>query len=92
MKYRWVEFTTNLGPLNEHKLNRLNPFSVNNTRIYWLIDGNQSVWTFDVKTERWSSAPISIVCHDNHETIVMLGSRRVAGKASGKNAETMGRV
>ena len=92
MKYRWVQFTTNLGPLNEHKLNRLNPFSVNNTVIYWLIDGNQSAWTFDVKTEHWSSAPISIVCHDNHETIVMLGSRIVAGKVSVKNAETMGRV
>ena len=75
-KYRWVELKTNLRPLKEYKLNRLTPFSVNNTHIFWLIDDNQRAWIFDLKTERWSSMLINIV-FSNNETISMLGS---AGK------------
>ena len=90
MNYKWVKFTVNLGPLKEHKLNRLNPFSVNNTHIYWLIDANQSAWTLDLKTERWSSELINIDC-SNYKTIPMLGSTRIADKYM-KNEETIGRV
>ena len=68
-KYRWVELKTNLRPLKEYKLNRLTPFSVNNTHI----DDNQRAWIFDLKTERWSSMLINIV-FSNNETISMLGS------------------
>ena len=85
-KYRWVELKTNLGPLKEYKLNRLTPFSVNNTHIFWLIDDNQRAWIFDLKTERWSSILINIV-FSNNETISMLGSARAAG-----NFDTIGNV
>ena len=91
MNYEWAKFTTNLGPLKDHPLNRLNPFSVNNTHIYWLIDGNQSAWIFDARTERWSSIPIKIV-GSNYETIVMIGNTRLAGRFFINTAETMGRV